>query len=87
MNSTPDIPDVIIVDYADILAPEDTRQSEKRHQVDETWKALRRLSQEWHALVIWVVLSVVAAPLLQRALRPALEHMLKRLHNEPIIEK
>jgi uncharacterized protein (DUF2062 family) len=52
------------------------------------WDTTRLLWRwEWHALVIWAVLAVVAAPLLQRALRPALEHMLTRLHNEPVIEK
>lgn len=45
------IPDVVIIDYADILAPEDSRE-EHRHQVNSTWKALRRLSQERHCLVI-----------------------------------
>lgn len=45
------IPDVIVIDYADILAPEDPRL-QPRDQVNETWKALRRLSQERHALVI-----------------------------------
>ena len=45
------IPDVIVIDYADILAPEDTRK-DPRHQVNDTWKALRRLSQERHCLVI-----------------------------------
>jgi len=45
------IPDVIIIDYADILASEDTKK-EARDQINDTWKALRRLSQEWHACVI-----------------------------------
>jgi len=45
------IPDLIVVDYADILAPEDGRQI-ARDQVNDTWKALRRLSQERHCLVI-----------------------------------
>jgi len=45
------IPDVIIIDYADILAPEDPSHT-TRDQVNETWKALRRLSQERHCLVI-----------------------------------
>lgn len=45
------IPDVIVVDYADILAPEDPR-AQPRDQVNSTWKALRKLSQERHALVI-----------------------------------
>lgn len=39
------IPDVIIIDYADILAAEDSRK-EYRHQQNETWQALRALSQE-----------------------------------------
>lgn len=45
------VPDVIVIDYADILAPErgseDTRERE-----DARWSALRRLSQEWHSLVL-----------------------------------
>lgn len=44
-------PDVVIVDYADLLAPADARQ-EKRHQEDETWTALRALSQREHILVV-----------------------------------
>lgn len=47
------IPDVIVIDYADILAPEDSSSGkEPRHQSNDTWKALRRLSQDWHACVI-----------------------------------
>lgn len=45
------VPDIILIDYADILAPENPKL-EFRHQVNETWKALRRLSQDWHACVI-----------------------------------
>jgi hypothetical protein len=45
------IPDVIVIDYADILAPEDAKEN-TRDQVNTTWKALRRLSQEKHCLVI-----------------------------------
>jgi len=45
------IPDIIVIDYADILKPEDEKK-DARHQVNDTWKALRRLSQERHALVI-----------------------------------
>ena len=41
----------MIIDYPDILAPEDPRQ-EKRHQINDTWKALRRLSQVLHCCVI-----------------------------------
>lgn len=45
------IPDVVIIDYADILAPENER-SEYRNQINETWSAMRRLSQEKRALLI-----------------------------------
>jgi hypothetical protein len=44
------IPDVVIIDYADILAAEDGR--EFRHQENEKWKALRKLSQEWNICLI-----------------------------------
>lgn len=45
------IPDVIVIDYADILASEKHR-NQYRDEINETWKALRKLSQERHALVI-----------------------------------
>lgn len=45
------IPDVIVVDYADNLAPEDPRK-DPRHQINETWMSLRALSQEHHCLVM-----------------------------------
>ena len=44
------IPDVIIVDYADLLVAE--TRVEFRHQQNEIWKGLRNLSQERHSLVI-----------------------------------
>lgn len=47
------VPDVVVIDYADILMPEiGTGSSDYRHQINETWKALRRLSQEFHILVV-----------------------------------
>ena len=45
------LPDVVVIDYADILAPMDGRQ-EKRYQVDETWKRMRGLSQKRRICVI-----------------------------------
>jgi hypothetical protein len=45
------VPDVILIDYADILAPEDGRK-DFRHQQNETWKALRKLSQTRNCLVV-----------------------------------
>lgn len=45
------VPDVIIIDYADILAPESSK-GESRDQTNESWAAMRRLSQKRKALVI-----------------------------------
>lgn len=45
------VPDLILVDYADILAPEKTRK-DSREQINETWAELRKLSQVWHACVV-----------------------------------
>jgi hypothetical protein len=45
------IPDVIVVDYADILAPEDSK-TQGRDRTNETWQALRRLSQQRRCLVV-----------------------------------
>lgn len=47
------IADIVIIDYADILANEPgTGHLSSRDQINSTWKALRRLSQEKHCLVI-----------------------------------
>ena len=45
------VADVIVIDYADILAPP-AGVTEFRHQQNKTWQQLRSLSQEKHALVI-----------------------------------
>ena len=45
------IPDVIIIDYADLLVAED-RRLEFRHQIDSIWKNMKRLAQERHCSVI-----------------------------------
>ena len=44
-------PDVIVIDYADILAPEDSRK-DFRQQQNETWMAMRALSQNRNCCVI-----------------------------------
>lgn len=44
--------DVIIIDYADILASEPGSSFEFRHKNNSTWKAMRKLSQVWKACVI-----------------------------------
>lgn len=45
------IADVVVIDYADILAPENTKV-EFRHQENEKWMALRALSQKRHVCLI-----------------------------------
>jgi hypothetical protein len=45
------VPDVVVIDYADILAnPPGYRES--RDAINETWKALRALSQSLHCCVV-----------------------------------
>ena len=44
------VPDVIIIDYADLLVT--GGQEEYRHRVDSVWKELRGLAQERRALVV-----------------------------------
>lgn len=44
------VPDVVVIDYADILAPLD-RRLEGLDRINETWKALRALSQKLNCLV------------------------------------
>lgn len=46
------IPDVVVIDYVDLLAPIDRRSPDKREQINETWKALRALNQRRHCLLI-----------------------------------
>lgn len=49
------IPDIIIIDYVDILAPDsDISRLEFRHQQNRTWQRLRNLSQERNCLVLTV---------------------------------
>lgn len=43
-------PDVLVVDYADILANENQR--ERRDGINANWQGLRRISQDWHCLVL-----------------------------------
>lgn len=44
------IPDVVVIDYADIL--ELPKGKERRDQINDSWMLLRRLSQELHVLVV-----------------------------------
>lgn len=45
------VPDVVVIDYADILAPPHGVR-ELRDQINENWKAMRALSQQYHCLVV-----------------------------------
>jgi uncharacterized protein (DUF2062 family) len=52
------------------------------------WQTTRALWMwEWHALVIWLGFSIMAAPVIAAVLRPALRRTLYRLHHEPIVER
>ena len=44
------MPDMVVVDYADIMAP--SEKNEYRQQLDSIWKRLRSLAQKWHCAVI-----------------------------------
>ena len=52
--------DVVIIDYADILAPP-IGVRETLDQIDDTWKHFRRLSQEFHCLALTATQSNAAA--------------------------
>ena len=46
------VPDLIVVDYADLLSASDGSVTEFRHQQNHIWKNLRALSQERHILLL-----------------------------------
>jgi len=46
------IPDIIIIDYADILAPPDGVRGDRLDQIDMTWKMMRKISQKRDCLLI-----------------------------------
>ena len=47
------VPDVVVIDYADILTCEPhSKHMEYRHQINETWKTLRRISQRFHLCLV-----------------------------------
>jgi len=53
-------PDVLVIDYADIMAPPPGVE-DALGQIDDTWKHLRRISQECHCLVLTATQSSAAA--------------------------
>jgi hypothetical protein len=46
------VPDVVVIDYADILSNPVGFNGESRDAINENWKAMRRMSQELHCLVV-----------------------------------
>jgi hypothetical protein len=67
------IPDIVIVDYSDILAPPNTtRRFDSRDQINATWEQLRSLSLEFHILL---VTATQATRLGQKADVLRLEHL------------
>ncbi len=54
------VADVVVVDYADILAPP-VGVNDRLDQIDMVWKHLRRLSQEMHCLMITATQSSALA--------------------------
>ena len=46
------IPDVIVIDYADILKPEDSRLIDPRAKADSTWIKLKGMADSRHCLVV-----------------------------------
>lgn len=54
------VADVVVIDYADILAPP-AGVKDSLEQIDVTWRQLRRLSQEMRCLVVTVTQSSAAA--------------------------
>lgn len=45
------VPDVIVIDYADIMKGE-TNQSEERHRINDIWQGLRGLAQEKNCCIL-----------------------------------
>jgi hypothetical protein len=46
------VPDVVVVDYADIMSPESQFKGDYRHGLDDIWKGLRRMAKERNCLVV-----------------------------------
>jgi hypothetical protein len=56
------VPDVVVIDYMDILAPEPgSGHDDARHRINENWKAGRRLSQKHHVLALSATQSDAAS--------------------------
>lgn len=54
-------PDIVVIDYADILAPGKGYEGDSRDAINSTWKRLRSLSQFYHCLVVTATQSNAAS--------------------------
>lgn len=55
-------PDLVVVDYLDLLAPEPhTRQQELRHQTNTSWIIMRRIALKNHCLVVGATQTAATA--------------------------
>lgn len=56
------VPDVVVLDYMDILAPETgSKGQDFRHQTNESWKAFRRMTQDYKILGVTATQSDAAS--------------------------
>jgi hypothetical protein len=55
------IPDLIVIDYADLLDPLPGYAKDSQDQIDATWKAMRSLSQQYHCCVVTATQSDAAS--------------------------
>jgi hypothetical protein len=53
MSATGWVPDVVVIDYADLTKVEESvARQEFRHQINATWEVMRRISLDYHNLVV-----------------------------------
>jgi len=56
------VPDIIIIDYADLLAPcPDITRMDFRNRTNIIWQRLRSLTQEWHCLLLTATQAAATA--------------------------
>lgn len=74
-------PDVVVIDYADLLQAPKGLKDDKREQINENWKDLRRLSLELHCLLVTATQSNAKAHKLARQGRSSFsDNQLKQAH-------
>jgi hypothetical protein len=55
------VPDVIVIDYADLLAPMPGYAHDSQDQIDMAWKTMRSISQQLHCCVVTATQSSAAS--------------------------